>query len=107
MSHRHEVPNLDPQTLCEKLSVMASLYNTGARELATDRSPELPDHPLSMPQKNKVENDYGKYLTATLTVVHLRTPIPNTLTKKSVRSLWHYYIKENETLTTPQKIGSN
>ena len=59
---------MDPQTLCEKLSVMASLYNTGARELATDRSPELPDPPLSMPQKNKVENNYGKYLTATLTV---------------------------------------
>lgn len=47
---------------------MTSLYDTRAREVATDRSPELPAPPLSMPQKDKVENEYGKYLTVTLTV---------------------------------------
>lgn len=56
-----------------------------------------------MPQKNKVENEYGRYLSATLTVHTPKDTHPKYFNQE-VLSLW-YYIKETETLTTPQKTG--
>lgn len=55
-----------------------------------------------MLQKNKVENEYGRYLSATLTVHTPKDTHPKYFNQEVI-SLW-YYIKETETLHLRKQV---